>query len=145
MKTNMMKAAAATLLAIGVAGFAASVQAQPYYGGGYDRPSYRDQYDNNYGPPPRYRDDYRNGYNGYDRPYYYQPRPRKPSDGCLATIRATGVGNVFPGIARLNATLAWRREVQAVYGYRASWATAKNKSIECFGTRCTAKARPCRY
>jgi hypothetical protein len=143
MRTTILKSAVA-LLALAAAGFVASAEAQPYYGGGgYDRPRYDDR-DDRYGPPPGY---------GYRRPYYddrddyryYRPRPQRPSDGCLATIRATGVGNIFPGVARLNATLAWRREVQAVYGFNASWASARNKSITCSGTRCTASGRPCRH
>lgn len=151
MKTQVLKYLAAAMLALGVSGAMAAAQAQPYdsndYNDRYERPSYR--YDNDYrdNRDDRYREpSYRDRYNDrYDRPRYYKPYAKKRSDGCLATIRATGVGNVFPGIARLNATLAWRREVQSVYGFRASWVSAKNKSMECYGTRCTAKGRPCRY
>ncbi|MDX2263661.1 MAG: hypothetical protein NW215_01635 [Hyphomicrobiales bacterium] len=79
---------------------------------------------------------------------YYRPRPPRPSDGCLGVIRATGVGNVIAGIARINATRAWNREVRSTYGPGFSWAAAKNQQVECervkLTVRCTARARPCR-
>lgn len=79
---------------------------------------------------------------------YSRPRPQRPSDGCGATIRATGVGNVITGIARLNATRAWNREVRSVYGPSYSWSNAKSKAVECervkLTVRCTAKGRPCK-
>lgn len=68
---------------------------------------------------------------------------------CGATIRATGLGNVIPGIARINAIQAWKREVRSVYRLTYKWSDARRRSISCRGvgitTRCTARARPCRY
>ncbi len=79
---------------------------------------------------------------------YSRPRPQRPSDGCRAVIRGTGVGNIVPGIARINATRAWSREVRSVYGPGFRWSDAKGKQVECervkFTVRCTARARPCR-
>jgi hypothetical protein len=67
---------------------------------------------------------------------------------CRDTIRATGVGNVLPAIARHNAIRAWNREVRSVYGPGFSWSNTRNSRVECervkLTVRCTAKARPCK-
>ncbi len=129
------------LTGLGVAApvaLAPAAQAQGYYD------------DDNAGPPRYGRYDERRYSDRYDRPYrpyrhYYKPRPK--SDGCKALIRASGLGNVLPGIARINAIRAWQREVRAVYGRSFSWNAAKANSVTCepygISTRCTAKARPC--
>lgn len=121
------------LAGLGIAGVVAdapSAKAQGYYDDGY-RPAGHRHYDQGY----------------YDR-YTYRPKHRRPKyDSCRALIRASGVGNIIPAIARVNAIKAWQREARAVYGKNFSWRAAKANSINCepygVSTRCTAKARPC--
>lgn len=129
-------------LALALAGFGAAgavslapqaAQAQGYFDGNNDRYNQDDGYDQGYRDG---RSDARN----------YYKRKRK-SDSCKALIRASGVGNIVPGIARINAIKAWQRETRAVYGRSFNWRAAKANSVICepygISTRCTAKARPC--
>ncbi len=124
---NMKKLAVilAGMLALGTAVLVASAGARA--GQYYDDDNYHSRSDSHY----EGRD--------YDRSPYY--------DRCKATIRATGLGNILPAIARVNAIYAWKREVRSVYGESADWSDARAKSIVCEGvgvtTRCTARARPC--
>jgi hypothetical protein len=130
-KAFLFVLALASLAVMGAAAFAPQANAQGYYDGPprYGRYDDRRYYDDRYAPRP-----------------YYRPRPR---DNCRALIRASGLGNVLPGIARANAIRAWQRETFAVYGRQYSYSAAKAKSINCvpspsgIALRCTASGRPC--
>jgi hypothetical protein len=83
----------------------------------------------------------------YRRDRYYRRHHHRTYDRCKATIRGTGVGNIVPAIARINAKKAWKREARAVYGVNYDYDSAKSRSISCdaygISTRCTASGRPC--
>jgi hypothetical protein len=68
--------------------------------------------------------------------------------GCEASVRATGSAAITSFVAQIKAHKAWKREVHAVYGGGFTWASARERGIECHrigvAKRCTAWARPCR-
>ncbi len=68
--------------------------------------------------------------------------------GCEAPVRATGSAAITSFVAQIKAHKAWKREVHAVYGEGFTWASARERGVECHrigvAKRCTAWARPCR-
>jgi hypothetical protein len=69
-------------------------------------------------------------------------------EGCKASVRATGAPALTTLAAQLNAHRAWKHEAQAVYTGIFTWASARERTVECerrgLVKRCTATAHPCR-
>jgi hypothetical protein len=77
-----------------------------------------------------------------------EPDAAEPPQGCEASVRATGSAALTSFVAQIKAHKAWKREVRAIYGSGFTWASARERGLEChrvgIAKRCTAWARPCR-